>query len=139
MEGPAIAAAVIVHDGQVLLVRRRVPEGALVWQFPAGKIKAGETSADAAARETREEVGLVVSALTELGQRLHPQTGRRIAYVACRVVSGSAIVASEAEISDVAWCDRDDLARLVPSRLHDQVQAYLEATMFDPDDHPPTG
>lgn len=137
MEGPAITAAVIVHDGRVLLVRRRVPEGALVWQFPAGKVEAGETSADAAIRETREEVGLVVSALTELGERLHPQTGRRISYIACRVVRGSASIVSEAEISGVAWCDRGDLARLVPSPLYDRVQTYLDETLHAPDAPPP--
>ncbi|HEY8982450.1 MAG TPA: NUDIX domain-containing protein, partial [Streptomyces sp.] len=39
---PEIAAAVIVRGGRVLLVRRRVAEGELVWQFPAGKVEVGE-------------------------------------------------------------------------------------------------
>ncbi|MFD5886439.1 NUDIX hydrolase [Streptomyces sp. NPDC060334] len=39
----AVAAAVIVVDQRVLLVRRRVAEGALAWQFPAGKIEPEET------------------------------------------------------------------------------------------------
>lgn len=29
-EGPAIAGAVVQHEGEVLLVRRAVPEGALL-------------------------------------------------------------------------------------------------------------
>jgi hypothetical protein len=32
-----IAGAVVAVGGEILLVRRAVPEGALVWQFPAGK------------------------------------------------------------------------------------------------------
>jgi 8-oxo-dGTP pyrophosphatase MutT (NUDIX family) len=51
-----IAAAVIVVDGR--LFRRAVAEGALVWQFPAGKVEPGESAEDAAVREAGEETGL---------------------------------------------------------------------------------
>lgn len=34
-ERPGIAAAIVVHEGRVLMVRRRVSEGQLSWQFPA--------------------------------------------------------------------------------------------------------
>jgi len=37
---PVISAAIIVSDGRLLLVQRRVSEGALSWQFP---VEAGET------------------------------------------------------------------------------------------------
>lgn len=40
---PGVAAAVIVHEGRVLMVRRRVSEGSLSWQFPARKVEPGET------------------------------------------------------------------------------------------------
>jgi 8-oxo-dGTP diphosphatase len=53
---PSIAAAVIVKDGRVLLVRRRFAEGSLSWQPPAAKIKPGERAPDAAVRETLEEL-----------------------------------------------------------------------------------
>ncbi|WP_371749443.1 GNAT family N-acetyltransferase [Streptomyces sp. NBC_01283] len=46
-----IAGAVVAHQGTVLLIRRRVPEGDLVWQFPAGQIKLGESAEQAASRE----------------------------------------------------------------------------------------
>ena len=54
-ERPAIAAAVIINDGQVLLVRRRVKEGELSWQFPAGQVEPGETGEQAAVRETQRK------------------------------------------------------------------------------------
>jgi 8-oxo-dGTP pyrophosphatase MutT (NUDIX family) len=63
---PGIAAAVIVSDGELLLIRRRVAEGALRWQFPAGQIESGETADAAAVRETLEEVGLVVRSVAPL-------------------------------------------------------------------------
>ncbi|MEU4265645.1 NUDIX hydrolase [Streptomyces sp. NPDC025273] len=63
----AVAAAVVVQDGHVLLVRGRVPEGALTWQFPAGKVESQETPGEAATRETWEETGLLVTPQTVLG------------------------------------------------------------------------
>ncbi|MBO1413526.1 NUDIX hydrolase, partial [Streptomyces sp. FH025] len=42
-EAPGIAVAIVVQDGRVLMVRRRVAEGQLSWQFPAGEIEPGES------------------------------------------------------------------------------------------------
>ncbi|MFF5230311.1 NUDIX hydrolase [Dactylosporangium sp. NPDC000521] len=134
---PRIAAAVIVRDGRVLLVRRSVPEVGLVWQFPAGKVEVGESDAVAAVREAREETGLLVTAVGRLGARLHPATGRWIAYVACHVIGGDASAAAPDEVVEAAWCDRVDLARLVPSRLHDPVGVYLDRELHRPGGPPP--
>jgi 8-oxo-dGTP diphosphatase len=126
---PGIAAAVVVEDGRVLLVRRRVKEGTLSWQFPAGAIEAGETPEQAAVRETREEVGLKVSAVTLLGARVHPITGRHMSYVVCALESGTAYLADTDELAEVAWCDRDDVANHVPDGFWEPVQAYLDAAL----------
>jgi 8-oxo-dGTP diphosphatase len=126
---PEIAAAVIVQDRHVLLVRRRVAEGSLSWQFPAGKIGPGESAEDTAVRETLEEVGLIVAAHEVLGTRVHPVTGKVLAYVACHVTSGTARVASSREIAEVAWCGPGDLDECVPSGFAPEVAAYLAARL----------
>lgn len=95
---PPIAAAVIVKDGRVLLVRRRVKEGSLSWQFPAGEVEAGESAAEAAVREAREETGLTVAEAKVLGERVHPATGRTMIYVACDAIEGEAAVADDDEL-----------------------------------------
>ena len=41
MNDGQVAAAVIVDGVRVLLVRRAVAEGRLLWQFPAGKAEPG--------------------------------------------------------------------------------------------------
>ncbi|GHC50997.1 hypothetical protein GCM10010309_07600 [Streptomyces violaceochromogenes] len=102
-EKPGISAAVIVKDGRVLMVRRRVSESELVWQFPAGQIEPGEAAEDAAVRETVEETGLVVTAIRLLGERVHPKTSRAMSYTACEVVQGEARVVDEEELDAVAW------------------------------------
>ena len=128
-ERPAIAAAVIINDGQVLLVRRQVKEGALSWQFPAGEVEPGESGAEAAVRETQEETGLTVRATSSLGERVHPNTGRTMIYTACDVVDGTAYVADDDELAEVAWCDRATLTAHVPYPFFGPVQDHLDANV----------
>lgn len=126
---PAIAAAVIVDAGRLLLVRRRVAEGTLSWQFPAGAVEAGESGEQAAVREVLEETGLTVAPIKDLGERIHPNTGRHMLYVACEVLAGEAHVADADELAEVAWCDRAGTTARVPWPFYEPVQAYLDAAL----------
>ena len=128
-EGPAVAAAVIVQDGRVLLVQRRQREGSLLWALPSGEVEAGETAEEAAARETGEEVGLTVTPAKNLGERIHPNTGRKMIYVACEIVSGEAHVTDTEELVDLAWCKQDELATYVPYGFFPAVQEHLDAVL----------
>jgi 8-oxo-dGTP diphosphatase len=126
---PAIAAAVIVHDGKVLLVKRRVAEGKLSWQFPAGAIEHGESPEAAAAREAHEEIGISVEPQKLLGERIHPNTGRRMLYVACNVVEGNASVVDDDELSDFTWSTLKQLSEYVPYGFFEPVQVHLDAVL----------
>lgn len=128
-ERPAISAAIIADDGKVLMVRRRVKEGELSWQFPAGQVESGETPEQAAVRETSEEVGLTVKASKFLGQRVHPKTGRTMCYVACDVISGEATVADEEELDSFAWVEHGQLPEYVPYGLWEPVQQHLDTVL----------
>ena len=105
---PGIAAAVVVSGGRVLLVRRRVREGQLSWQFPAGEVEPGETREEAAVRETREETGLSVTVVQALGERVHPATGRLMSYTACAVVGGYVSRSKRLPALDGAYLFSDD-------------------------------
>lgn len=56
-----VAAAMIDPDGRVM-VQRRPPGKAMagLWEFPGGKIDAGELPEDALRRELEEELGIAV-------------------------------------------------------------------------------
>jgi 8-oxo-dGTP diphosphatase len=70
-----VAAAVILReDGSFLLGRR--PSGTVYagwWEFPGGKVEAGETPHDALVRELEEELGIIV-------QRAYPWIMREHVY-----------------------------------------------------------
>ena len=126
---PGISAAIIVSEGKVLMVRRRVSEGELMWQFPAGQIEDGEDVQEAAVRETVEETGLVVAATKLLGKRVHPKTGRLMSYTACQPLQGEARVADEEELDAVAWVAHSEIADYVPYGLYGPVQEYLDEVL----------
>jgi 8-oxo-dGTP diphosphatase len=57
-----VACALVDMDGRVLIAQR--PEGkemAGLWEFPGGKLEAGETPEDAIIRELNEELGIIVN------------------------------------------------------------------------------
>ena len=69
MHHPGASAVAAVDDAQrVVLIRQfRHAAGGYIWELPAGVLGAGEAPAACAARELREETGLVAAELRQLG------------------------------------------------------------------------
>ena len=80
-----VTAAVIEQEGRYLLARRR-PGKALAgtWEFPGGKVEAGEDPAACLAREIREEMNLDIAVGELLGITEHHYDFARIRLIVFR-------------------------------------------------------
>lgn len=119
-----VGVAVVVRDqrGWILLERRRDCD---LWGLPGGRIEPGESVAEAAMREVREETGLTVTVQRLVGVYSDPP-GRIVTYpdngdvahlvdilLEARVVSG--MLTCSAESLDVQFFDPGALpSDLVP-------------------------
>jgi 8-oxo-dGTP diphosphatase len=68
-----VVAAVIERSDRRLLIgqRRRSDTSPLKWEFPGGKVEAGETPGNALARELREELGATMLKGVAIGRVVH--------------------------------------------------------------------
>ena len=113
-----VVAAVIVRDGEVLATRRGYGEGQGWWEFPGGKMEAGESPRDALRREIREEL----DAESEVGRLLetvewdYPSFHLTMHCFICSLVSGSmnlneheaAAWLTKENIGSVKWLPADE-------------------------------
>lgn len=83
-----VAAAVIIQNGMVLLASRPADKPPAGWEFPGGKLEPGETVADAAVRELREELALEVIPEEELYQ--FETEKLRLTFIKC-CISGAGV------------------------------------------------
>jgi len=112
-----VGAIIIEHD-RVVLVKRAHPPIAGQWSLPGGALEVGELVREAAAREAREETGLVVEPGELLGvyDRVLRDPDGRVQYhyvlidFLCRVVGGTLHAASDA--AEVRWFTREQLPGL---------------------------
>ncbi|HXE98113.1 MAG TPA: (deoxy)nucleoside triphosphate pyrophosphohydrolase [Dongiaceae bacterium] len=74
-----VACAIIEQEGAVLAAQRSATMSLpLKWEFPGGKIEAGESPEECLSRELREELGICI----RIGAALSPATHR---YADCTV------------------------------------------------------
>lgn len=103
-----VVAALVRRGGLLLLCRRPAHKrhGGL-WEFPGGKLLAGETLAEAARRELAEELGLELTGVGRyLGRRQDPGTPFVLHFVEVHA-AGEPLFH---EHDELVWADEGELA-----------------------------
>lgn len=124
------AGGLVVEGDRILLISTR---GGKRWQLPKGHVEPGETTEQAAVRETREETGVLgrVTAplptveywYVERGVRVH----KRVDYFLLEYLEGDAANHDRREVSGAAWFEWEEgLRRLSFDNERQVAQAGRE-------------
>ena len=112
------AGGVVVRDGKcvVIVPTRRAADGSKVLALPKGHPEDGESEADAALREVREEAGVEARLVEKLGdvRYWYTRDGRRIAKVVSFFLLeylGGEVADHDGEVEDARWLALDRAAR----------------------------
>jgi 8-oxo-dGTP diphosphatase len=110
MQTLLVAAAVIEHDGKILLARRRADAPyPLLWEFPGGKVEPGEDPRDCVTREVREEltIEIAVERIYEVVFFRYPERNVLVLAFLCRWTSGKI---TNREVAEHCWTTPAELA-----------------------------
>ena len=114
-----VVAAIIIKDGQVFATQRGYGEFQGWWEFPGGKMEAGESPQEALKREIREELDadVLVKELLETVEWDYPNFHLTMHCFICSLLSGSihlneheaATWLTHATLKSVKWLPADEI------------------------------
>lgn len=125
---PAASAVVVDHNGRLLLAKRT---DSTFWTIPGGAMEPGETIAETAVREVKEETGLDVEVVSLVG--IYSNPNHVVEYsdgevrqqfsvcFACQPVGGE--LATSDETSEVGYFTADELE---DKEIHPSIRLRIE-------------
>jgi len=105
-----VVAAVIERGGLILIGQRKpIGKHALKWEFPGGKVEAGEDSCAALARELREELGIeaaIGSLIAAYDFAYRPESVTRLSFYRVTEFKGDVV---NLDFAALAWEKAENL------------------------------
>jgi A/G-specific adenine glycosylase len=120
-----VTAAVIQRDEQVLIARR--PSSGLLgglWEFPGGKVEAGESLPEGLRREIMEELGVAVAVGEPYGVYRHAYTHFKVTLhaFACRLLDGEP---RALQASEIRWVQPGELGEFPMGKIDRQIARFI--------------
>ena len=128
MKTVRVVAAIIIDDGKVFASQRGYGEFKDGWEFPGGKIDAGETPEEALIREIKEELDteIVVKELLDTVEYDYPKFHLSMDCFICKIKAGE-LVLKEHEASKWLTKETLDSVEWLPADqgLIEKIENYL--------------
>ncbi|HEY2382680.1 MAG TPA: 8-oxo-dGTP diphosphatase MutT [Terriglobia bacterium] len=106
-----VVAAIIRRDEKILITQRQghVHLGGL-WEFPGGKVEAGESYEAALEREIREELGVDIAVGREFFtvEHAYPAKSVRLHFFDCSILGGEP---QALDVADMRWVKPSELSQ----------------------------
>lgn len=106
-----VTAAIIRQNGKILICQRPAEKiCGLLWEFPGGKIEAGETGEQCIIRECQEELGVTLGVerkLTDITYA-YPEQIIRLHFYLCHITTG---IPEKKEHISLAWITPDEVGQ----------------------------
>lgn len=125
MQSIEVVAAVFEREGR-FMIARKAPGKQLagLWEFPGGKIEAGETGPLALARELKEEFGIDCQVKKLICRYPFRYPDKQIHIAFYRVETNAAIIPQN-DHDAVAWLSREALGNMALAPADRDVLALL--------------
>ena len=128
----AVAAGLVFRGGKLLITQR--PPGTHLegyWEFPGGKLEAGESWEEGLIRELHEELGIEVTVGRLFAEVTHayPEKTVHLRFHVCSLRHGEPLPLG---CADLAWVAPEDLAR---HRFPPADDSLLARLPFAPEFH----
>ena len=128
MKTVRVVAAIIIDDGKVFATQRGYGEFKDGWEFPGGKIDAGETPEEALVREIKEELDteVEVKELLDTVEYDYPKFHLSMDCFICKIKAGE-LVLKEHEASKWLTKETLDSVEWLPADqgLIEKIENYL--------------
>lgn len=136
------ARAIVLDDKDRMLMVKQHHEDHDIWMVPGGGIEDGESAAEAAVREVKEETGLdiEVGSLVWHVEEVSERGQRFVNFFMCRLVGGTLSLGEDPEfdgdsqvLRDVRFMSREELMKvqcLYPGYLRDKFWDIYERGEF---------
>jgi 8-oxo-dGTP diphosphatase len=129
-----VTAAIIRDGGKVLICQRPKSKSCeLLWEFPGGKIEAGETDEQCLIRECQEELGITIKVLSLFSEVTfdYPQRTVHINFYICEIVDGTL---QKKEHNDIRWTSPDQFDKFDFCPADNEVISIIKNEMFNQKD-----